>query len=102
MAFVNQRQGSRQAVSIAAVALAHVVIGYAFIAGLSGKFIKTPEFIPQIYNVPDDPPPPPPAPITKKPTQKVDIVDPIVKDPGTNTRTTDFPPSNTPIDADPK
>ncbi len=61
MAYVHQRQRSKLP-SIAAVALVHAGIGYAFISGLAHDVIKivTPDL--KIISIAPDPAPPPPPP----------------------------------------
>jgi protein TonB len=57
MAYLDQRFSSGRAVSVGAVALVHVAIGYALIVGLANHFMKPPVTEIEAYNVPVDKPP---------------------------------------------
>lgn len=80
MAFADNQQRSRTT-SIAAVALVHVAIGYAFVSGLAQTvWNKTPEIIQLIPIAPDKAPPPPDIVPQAKPDRpdKVTTVDRVI------------------------
>lgn len=82
MAYVDQHTTPRLK-PVAAVALVHLAIGYAFISGLAGQVI---EHVPAVFRVisidapapptPNDPTPPPPA--KAQPQQRIDAPMPTV------------------------
>lgn len=78
MAYVAQQQGSNRATAIGVVALVHLVVGYAFVTGLSPDFIKTVETVFKARAVPSDPPPPPIVPPPPPTVDKV-LVEPTIR-----------------------
>lgn len=103
MAFIEQRLGSRKAISISAVALVHLAIGYAFITGLAGDFVRTEVFGPtETYNVPlPKPPHKPPPHIDRQTTRKIDDPLPIVKPTGLGKPPIELPTGGAAIDIKP-
>jgi protein TonB len=72
MAYADQGMSTRKVVSIAIVALLHVVIGYAFITGLAINVIKKAATDLKVVDIKDQPPPPEQKPPPPPPEQKVE------------------------------
>jgi protein TonB len=102
MAFVDQRNNSRQTLSVTGVILVHVAIGYAFIVGLANHLQKhVPWGTIETYPVPPVKPPPPIKPKNVKPEQHPPLTQPIVKT-GTETTPTTITPNLDPPIAKPE
>lgn len=62
MAYADQTLSTRKIVSLTAVVLLHVLLGYAFISGLAFNVIKNVAEDLKTFDVADEPPPPPDKP----------------------------------------
>jgi periplasmic protein TonB len=112
MAYADQEMSTRRIVSLGAVALLHVGMGYALVTGLAYNAMKEAVKDLEVFDVAaDEPepeePPPPPEKLDIPPPPKVTVPPPIVK---TNVQTTNVqtvapmapvPPAPPPVPAPP-
>jgi protein TonB len=87
MAYADQDQSSRRAISIGIVILLHALLGYAFITGLAQSVIKKTAEELNVIDIeeppppPEEPPPPPPEKTVEVPPPPVVSPPPIVRTP---------------------
>ena len=89
MAYADQEMSTRRIVSLGAVALLHVGMGYALVTGLAYNAMKEAVKDLEVFDVaadePEPEPPPPPEKLDIPPPPKVTVPPPIVR---TNIQTT--------------
>ncbi len=111
MAYADQEMSTRRIVSLGAVALLHVGMGYALVTGLAYNAMKEAVKDLEVFDVaadePEPEPPPPPEKLDIPPPPKVTVPPPIVK---SNVQTTNVqsvapmapvPPAPPPVPAPP-
>ncbi len=81
MAYAEQTMSTRKVVSLGAVVLLHVALGYAFISGLAMDVVKAVTTDTNVFDVAEEPPPPPdepppPPPETPKTVEPPPVVTP--------------------------